>query len=117
MSSGAVRTTRGATRDDVARLAGVSSAVVSYVVNNGPRPVAEATRQRVLDAIDKLGYRPNAAARSLIMGRSDLVGLVVPDVRNPYFAAIAQEIEAAARARGLTLVLAQSSESGSHTAR
>ena len=70
MSSGAVRTTRGATRDDVARLAGVSSAVVSYVVNNGPRPVAEATRQRVLDAIDKLGYRPNAAARSLIASAS-----------------------------------------------
>ena len=55
MSSGAVRTTRGATRDDVARLAGVSSAVVSYVVNEGPRPVAPATRARVLDAIAKLG--------------------------------------------------------------
>lgn len=109
MSSGAVRTTRGATRDDVARLAGVSSAVVSYVVNNGPRPVAEATRQRVLDAIDKLGYRPNAAARSLIMGRSDLVGLVVPDVRNPYFAALAQAVEVEARAAGVNLVLAQGS--------
>ena len=57
---------RSATRDDVARLAGVSSAVVSYVVNNGPRPVAEATRHRVEQAIAKLGYRPNAAARSLI---------------------------------------------------
>ncbi|MHA6512921.1 LacI family DNA-binding transcriptional regulator [Tessaracoccus sp. Z1128] len=98
---------RGATRDDVARLAGVSSAVVSYVVNNGPRPVAEATRTRVLEAIDKLGYRPNAAARSLIMGRSDLVGLIVPDVRNPYFAALAQAVEVEARAQGVNLVLAQ----------
>ena len=109
MSSDAARVTRGATRDDVARLAGVSSAVVSYVVNNGPRPVAEATRARVLDAIDKLGYRPNAAARSLIMGRSDLVGLIVPDVRNPYFAALAQAVEVEARAAGVNLVLAQGS--------
>ena len=107
MASEVARVTRGATRDDVARLAGVSSAVVSYVVNNGPRPVAEATRARVLDAIDKLGYRPNAAARSLIMGRSDLVGLIVPDVRNPYFAALAQAVEVEARAKGVNLVLAQ----------
>ena len=109
MSSEVARVTRGATRDDVARLAGVSSAVVSYVVNNGPRPVAAATRARVLDAIDKLGYRPNAAARSLIMGRSDLVGLIVPDVRNPYFAALAQAVEVEARAQGVNLVLAQGS--------
>ena len=45
---------RDATRDDVARLAGVSSAVVSYVVNAGPRPVAAATKARVLDAIDRV---------------------------------------------------------------
>lgn len=107
MSSDTDRPARGATRDDVAKLAGVSSAVVSYVVNNGPRPVAAATRQRVLAAIDKLGYRPNAAARSLIMGRADLVGLIVPDVRNPYFAALAQAVEVEARAEGINLVLAQ----------
>jgi LacI family transcriptional regulator len=98
---------RTVTRDDVARLAGVSSAVVSYVVNNGPRPVADATRRRVLDAIDKLGYRPNAAARTLITGRSDLIGLIVPDIRNPYFAALAQAAEVAARAHSVNLVLAQ----------
>lgn len=105
--SGDTKPRRGATRDDVAKLAGVSSAVVSYVVNNGPRPVAEATRVRVLDAIDKLGYRPNAAARTLMVGRSDLVGLIVPDVRNPYFAALAQAVEVEARAAGMNLVLAQ----------
>ena len=95
------------TLNDVARLAGVSSAVVSYVVNNGPRPVADATRARVLDAIDKLGYRPNAAARSLVLGRSAPAGLIVPDVRNPYFAALAQAVEVEARAKGVNLVLAQ----------
>lgn len=97
MSSSDARPPRDVTRNDVARLAGVSSAVVSYVVNNGPRPVAEATRARVQAAIDKLGYRPNAAARSLITGRSDLLGLIVPDLRNPYFAALAQAVEVAAR--------------------
>jgi LacI family transcriptional regulator len=107
MSSSDARPSRGATRDDVARLAGVSSAVVSYVVNDGPRRVADATRARVVDAIEKLGYRPNAAARTLITGRSDLLGLIVPDVRNPYFAALAQAMEIAARARSMNLVLAQ----------
>jgi LacI family transcriptional regulator len=98
---------RDATRDDVARLAGVSSAVVSYVVNDGPRPVAAATRARVLDAIEKLGYRPNTAARSLITGRSDLIGLIVPDVENQYFATLAKAVEKAAAKRGLRLVLGQ----------
>ena len=89
MASSPTRPTRDVTRDDVARLAGVSSAVVSYVVNNGPRPVADATRRRVQEAIEKLGYRPNAAARALTTGRSDLLGLIVPDLSNPYFAALA----------------------------
>jgi LacI family transcriptional regulator len=107
VASSVTRPTRDVTRDDVARLAGVSSAVVSYVVNDGPRPVAEATRLRVQEAIEKLGYRPNAAARALITGRSDLIGLIVPDIRNPYFAALAQAAEEAARARSVNLVLAQ----------
>lgn len=58
-------TQKSVTRQDVAKLAGVSSAVVSYVINNGPRPVADETRQRVLKAIKKLGYRPNKRARRL----------------------------------------------------
>ena len=107
MARRAAGTSRDATRDDVARLAGVSSAVVSYVVNDGPRPVAAATKARVLDAIDKLGYRPNTAARSLITGRSDLIGLVVPDVENQYFATLAKAVEVAAAKRGLRLVLGQ----------
>ncbi|HSN42960.1 MAG TPA: LacI family DNA-binding transcriptional regulator [Propionibacteriaceae bacterium] len=101
---------RDATRDDVARLAGVSTAVVSYVVNDGPRPVAAETRAKVLEAIDKLGYRPNVAARSLITGRSDLIGLVVPDVANPYFGALARAVEDSASARGLRVVLVQSND-------
>lgn len=112
MGDEADRSPRSVTRNDVARLAGVSTAVVSYVVNDGPRPVAPATRERVLDAIEKLGYQPNVAARTLITGKADLLALVVPDVHNQYFAALAQAVEAAARDRGLTLLLAQSSSIG-----
>jgi len=107
MTNRAIGAAKNATRNDVARLAGVSSAVVSYVINNGPRPVAAATRRRVEHAIDQLGYRPNAAARSLIKGQSDLVGLIVPDIGNPYFGALATQVERAARSRSLHLVLIQ----------
>jgi LacI family transcriptional regulator len=93
------------TRDDVARRAGTSAAVVSYVINDGPRPVAAATRQRVLDAIRELGYQPNAAARALSRRRDDLIGLLVPNVDNPFFAMIATAVEAAAMSKGYTVVL------------
>lgn len=93
------------TRTDVARAAGVSTAVVSYVVNNGPRPVAEATRQRVLDAMRDLGYRPNAVARALKLRSSQAVGLVVPDVSNTYYGALARELSMQAFGAGYALLL------------
>ncbi|MFD6055519.1 LacI family DNA-binding transcriptional regulator [Agromyces sp. NPDC060279] len=91
---------RAATRDDVARLAGVSSAVVSYVLNDGPRPVADATRARVLAAIAELGYRPNATARALRLRRTRTLALLVPDIGNPFFAELAKAVQTAAFARG-----------------
>ena len=91
---------RAVTRSDVARYAGVSTAVVSYVVNNGPRPVAVETAARVRDAIDILGYRPNITARSLKLGSTGMLGLVVPDSSNPFFAEYALEIERVAAERG-----------------
>jgi len=60
---------------DVARLAGVSHQTVSRVINDHPN-VSEATRQRVLAAIVELGFRPNRAARSLVTGRTEVVGVV-----------------------------------------
>jgi DNA-binding LacI/PurR family transcriptional regulator len=74
------------TRDDVAALAGVSSAVVSYVLNDGPRPVAEEKRERVLRAVDTLGYRPNDIARSLAGQRTGSVGVIAPTLANPVWA-------------------------------
>jgi len=99
------------TRADVARYAGVSSAVVSYVINDGPRPVAQATAARVRDAIAVLGYRPNTTAQALRRGSSRLLGHVVPDLGNPLWAEFALAVEAVAAARGYDVLLA-SSEGG-----
>jgi LacI family transcriptional regulator len=98
------------TRTDVARHAGVSAAVVSYVLNDGPRPVAAGTRERVLAAIKELGYRPNGVARALKLRRTHTLGLVVPDNSNPYFAELAKAIEDVAFARGYSLLLGNSSD-------
>jgi LacI family transcriptional regulator len=92
------------TRNDVAEYAGVSTAVVSYVVNEGPRPVAPETRQRVLDAIRVLGYRPNATARALRMGTTRTFGLITPDGGNPLFAELAKAIDKEASARGYVVL-------------
>lgn len=97
-------------RADVARLAGTSPAVVSYVLNGGPRKVAPQTRARVLAAIEQLGYRPNGIARSLRMNRTMSLGLVIPDNANPFFAELARAVEDAAFAHGYTLLIGNASE-------
>ena len=93
------------TRKDVAALAGTSPAVVSYVLNGGPRSVSPKTRERVLAAVAQLGYRPNRVARSLRMNRTTTLGLVVPDNSNPFFAELARAVEEAAFAKGYTLLM------------
>jgi len=77
---------------DVAALAGVSVGTVSNVLN-APERVSEPTAQRVLTAIDQLGWVPNESARQLRTGRSQAVGLVVLDVANPFFADVALGVE------------------------
>lgn len=96
------------TRSDVARYAGVSTAVVSYVVNAGPRPVAEATASRVREAIRVLGYRPNASARALRTGSTRMLGLVVPEIGNPLFAELAVAVEQTAAKLGHAVILVNS---------
>lgn len=97
-------------RADVARLAGTSPAVVSYVLNGGPRGVSPQTKARVLAAIEQLGYRPNGIARSLRMNRTMTLGLVVPDNANPFFAELARAIEEASYAQGYTLLIGNAAE-------
>ena len=73
-----------ATIADVARASGVSTTTVSHVLT-GKRPVAAATRERVETAVRELGYRPNHVARNLRVGSSQMIGVVVPDITNPYY--------------------------------
>ena len=109
MTTPAMHTPRGpVTRKDVARYAGVSTAVVSYVVNGGPKTVAPATEAKVQDAIRVLGYRPNAAARALKLGSSETIGLVIPDNSNPFFSLLAHAVEDAAGELGYALFLTNS---------
>jgi len=99
---------RPVTRTDVAKHAGVSSAVVSYVVNSGPKNVAPETRERVLRAIEELGYRPNATARALKRGVSESIGLIISDITNQFFSEYAHAIEEAAAERGLSVIFTNS---------
>ncbi|HET9596081.1 MAG TPA: LacI family DNA-binding transcriptional regulator [Anaeromyxobacteraceae bacterium] len=93
-----------ATMVEVARRARVSTSTVSHVVN-GTRFVSPAARDRVQEAIGALGYRPNALARSLRVGQSHTLGLVVPDSANPFFAEVGRAVEQAAFAAGFSVIL------------
>lgn len=95
-----------ANRTDVARLAGVSTTVVSYVINNGPRPVKRETKARVLAAMEELQYRPNASARALKLARTNVLGLLITDITNPYFSEFAAYFQQRAHDRGLGLMIA-----------
>jgi LacI family transcriptional regulator len=99
------------TRDDVAKLAGVSPATVSYVINSGPRPVSEDTRQRVLVAIEQLGYHPNAIARSLKTKKTFTAGVIVSDILNPTLASIEKSVEDFLVQQNYSLTIGNSDES------
>ncbi|WP_133876423.1 LacI family DNA-binding transcriptional regulator [Paractinoplanes brasiliensis] len=100
-------TTKRITSADVARLAGVSRATVSYVLNDTPRQTISAgTRTRVLDAAQRLGYSPSAAARTLRTGRSDVVLCLLPDWPiGPEVGLMLGELSSALTRHGLTLVV------------
>jgi LacI family transcriptional regulator len=108
---------RPATRADVARYAGVSTAVVSYVVNDGPRRVAPETAARVRAAIEILKYRPNVNARALKKGSTEMLGVVLPDITNPFYAEYAHALEVAAVAHGYVLVVASSEANAAQESR
>lgn len=96
------------TQNDVAKRAGVSNAVVSYVINNGPRPTSPETRQKVLKAINELGYRKNNVARSLKTNTSKIIGLVIPDSSNAFFSEVAKGIEDEVYKWGYTVMFGNS---------
>ncbi|MFJ9242365.1 LacI family DNA-binding transcriptional regulator [Streptomyces sp. NPDC101776] len=94
---------------DVAAEAGVSVATVSRVLNDHPSVSADA-RARVLAAVDALGYRPNAVARSLRTDQTRTLGLVISDVLNPYFTELARSVEEEARALGYSVIIGNADE-------
>ncbi|MEV0174706.1 LacI family DNA-binding transcriptional regulator [Streptomyces sp. NPDC050803] len=98
-----------ATISDVARMAGVSMSTVSHVIN-GTRPVRDETRARVEEAVRATGYRRDGLARALRRSRTDSIGLIVSDVSEPAFAAMARGVEREAMGAGYTLLLANSGE-------
>jgi LacI family transcriptional regulator len=89
---------------EVAESAGVSYATVSHVINN-TRLVSPETRERVLAAMAELNYRPNALARSLRQGKTNTIGLVLPDSANPFFAEISRCIEDETFKKGYSVFL------------
>lgn len=94
---------------DVARAAGVSTATVSRVLANKSRVHVE-TRKRVSEAIQRLNYRPNLIARSLRAQKSSKIGLVVSDIRNPFFTAISRAVEDAAYEQGYSVLMCNTDE-------
>ena len=99
------------TRNDVAKLAGVSTATVSYVINNGPRPVSEETRQKVLRAIEQLNYRPNVIARSLKTKKTYTAGIIITDILNYTLASVERSIEELLVQQNYSLTICNSDES------
>src|SRR5258706_12616765 len=94
---------------DVAKTAGVSTATVSRVLANHSR-IKEETRQRVREAVEQLNYRPNLIARSLRVQKSARIGLVVSDIRNPFFTAIGRAVEDSAYEQGYSILMCNTDE-------
>lgn len=99
----------GVTMRDVAERAGVSIKTVSRVVNRSPE-VNDETRRRVSEIIEQMGYRPNIVARSLHTRRIHIIGLVVPDITDPFWPEVVHGVQAQARKSGYDVILATSGE-------
>jgi len=108
--AGAGRQSR-VTMHDVARRAGVSQPLVSMVIGGSQSVrVSEATRSRILRAAEELGYRPNVVARALVQSRSYSLGIIVPDLYNPFFVDVVAGVERVATDEGYAILLCNSVE-------
>jgi LacI family transcriptional regulator len=94
---------------ELARQAGVSQSTVSRYLNNDPR-VSKRARRAIETAMNTLGYTPNAAARTLITGRSQLIGLVVSNITNPFYPEVIEAVVATAAERGYNVILCNTQE-------
>src|SRR5215204_3579128 len=95
---------RKPTQEDVARVAGVSQALVSYVINDTPTvSIPDETRRRIRDAVIELGYVPNSAARSLRTRKTMSIASLIPDITNPFYPALERGIQDVAESNGYDL--------------
>lgn len=100
---------------DVAKLARVSISTVSRVINNSDHPVNLETRNRILEAVEELGFYPNAMARSLQRKHTQTIGLIIPDISNPYYPRVVRGVEDVAQKKGYTLILCNTDRSRERT--
>jgi len=96
---------------DIARLAEVSTATVSKVMNQKDEKISLATRERVMKIINEVGYVPNRIASSMVTKRTKTLGLIIPDIANPFFPELARGAEDLANREGYTLILCNSDNS------
>jgi LacI family transcriptional regulator len=98
---------------DVAKYLGVSTALVSYVINNKEKEarVSEKMANKIRSAVIELNYQPNQIAKSLKSGKTNTIGLIVADISNPFFSSIARIIEDEARKQGYIVIFGSSDES------
>ena len=89
---------------EIAKMAGVSVGTVSHVLNDSAG-VREAARKRVLDAVQAVGYQPNQLARGLRRDKTNMIGMIIPDVTNPFFPAVVRGAEDIAFSNGYRLIL------------
>lgn len=90
----------GVTIKDIAKLANVSATTVSNVINGKTAKTTEETKEKILQLVREMDYKPNAMARSLVNGKSKLIGLIVPDISDPYFSYMTRAIEDVGRGYG-----------------
>ena len=95
---------------DVAKFANVSTATVSMVINNKANRISDETKKIVMDAIGKLNYKPNFTARSLVSSQSHTIGLIVPEITNPFFAEFSRHLERHLQTLGYITFLCNSGE-------
>jgi LacI family transcriptional regulator len=95
---------------DIAYLAGVSKTTVSKVLNNKDQKISEATRQKILNIVREKNYIPNKMAQSLVTKKTKTIGLIIPDIRNPFFTDIVRGAEDKAVKEGYNIILCNTDE-------
>ncbi|UOW69236.1 LacI family DNA-binding transcriptional regulator [Paraclostridium bifermentans] len=95
---------------DIAELAGVSKTTVSKVLNNKDEKISDTTRRKILDIVKEKNYRPNKMAQSLVTKKTKTIGIIIPDIRNPFFTDIVRGAEDKAVKEGYNIILCNTDE-------